>query len=251
MSNDNLLQKTAQRLGVYQESVINKTREFLRVLSNKGSIKCLNENAKTILCFDLASILLGTPFDKETAIKLSGLKKSLYNNNHNTLEKVLDLNKQLSISELCVQMSCTVVKDIAEDIFDKYKNFDNKIKDLNHPQYAAAAVFTACKLKHVGVNKSQFATVSRLKPAQWKELTEEFKKFAETIGMTGGKKRQKANENKNEEEMFVEVVSAADYKPEVVASNPIRGMAVYLCLSYCLIVLRGDFKPAQLASGTS
>lgn len=34
------------------------------------------------------------------------------------------------------------------------------------------------------------------------------------------------------------VVSAADYKPEVVGSNPTRGMAVYLCLSYCVIVLR-------------
>lgn len=82
---------------------------------------------------------------KETAIKLSGLKKNIYQNNHNIIEKILDLNRQLTVSELCVQLSCTVVKEIAEEILTKYGSNDNKIKDLTHPQYVAAAVYTACK----------------------------------------------------------------------------------------------------------
>ncbi|KAJ8949257.1 hypothetical protein NQ318_022770 [Aromia moschata] len=52
-----------------------KQKEFLRILLTKGSVKTLSESAKIVLCLDLSTSFLGISFDKETAIKLSGLKK--------------------------------------------------------------------------------------------------------------------------------------------------------------------------------
>lgn len=78
-------------------------------------------------------------------MKLSGLKKSSYQSNLHVIETLLNLDKPLTVSELCVQLGCTVVKELAEEILDKYRLSDNKIKDLRHPQYAIAAVYTACR----------------------------------------------------------------------------------------------------------
>ncbi|KAJ8935423.1 hypothetical protein NQ314_012843 [Rhamnusium bicolor] len=141
----NVLTDTAERLGIQDDSTIRKAKEFLRVFQSKGSVKTLSDIAKTILCLDLASSYSGICFDKDTALKLSGLKKSAYQNNLHTVEKVLELDKPLTISELCVQFNCTVVKDLAEEILKKYKATDNKIKDLGHPQYVTASVYAACK----------------------------------------------------------------------------------------------------------
>lgn len=61
------------------------------------------------------------------------------------IEKVLDLHKPLTISELCVRLSCTAVKDLAEDILKAYKEQDTLNRDFSHPQYVTAAVYTACQ----------------------------------------------------------------------------------------------------------
>lgn len=41
-----------------------KAEEFLRTFQTKGSIKTLNDVAKTVLCLDLSSNHLGRQFDK-------------------------------------------------------------------------------------------------------------------------------------------------------------------------------------------
>lgn len=157
------LKATAERLNVYDESVLkynfffllyflkytvlfsSKAEEYLRVYQSKASIKTLNDQAKTVLCLDLAAKFVGRGFDKEAALALSGLKKSLYQNNLNTVEKLLEVDRGITISDLCVQLGCTSIKDDAELILNKYKQLDKKIKDIDHPQYAAVATYLACK----------------------------------------------------------------------------------------------------------
>lgn len=73
------------------------------------------------------------------------MKKSAYENNLHIVEKVLDLDKPLTIAEVCVQLNCTGIKELAEDIYNKYKAADCLNRDYTHPQYVMAAVYAACK----------------------------------------------------------------------------------------------------------
>ncbi|VEN37449.1 unnamed protein product [Callosobruchus maculatus] len=193
MSKENSTLKTiSDRLGVTDSTTIKKAEEFLRSLQTKcSSLKVLNDSAKSALCLHLAASFLRNGFDKDAAIKLSGLKKSLYQNNLHTIEKILGLDKQLTVSALSVQLGCTEIKELAEEILDKYRAYDTKIKDFDHPQYVSAATYIACKQKSVKVHKDQFITASRLKPRQWKELVLEFEKFAKSLGLGSLRKNKK------------------------------------------------------------
>ncbi|CAG9820936.1 unnamed protein product [Phaedon cochleariae] len=192
-----MLVKTANKLGVVGPAV-KKAEEFLRTFQAKGSVKVknLSDVAKNILCLDLATTHMSARFDKETAIKLSGLKKPAYQLSLHTVEKILDLDKPLTVSELCVQLSCTVIKELAEEIFEKYKSNNRLSEHIDHPQYIAAAVYTACKLKKVKIQKPQIVEISRLKPQQWKELTIEFEKFALSFGI-GSVRKSKISDPKS------------------------------------------------------
>ncbi|CAG9764770.1 unnamed protein product [Ceutorhynchus assimilis] len=192
-----LLKSTAQKLNVHDETVLKKTEEFVRLYQSKGSIKTLNLQATTILCLDLACLSLGNGFDKEAALILSGLKKSAYQNNLNNIEKILGLDKPISITDICVKLGCTVIKEDAEKILTRYQKLDNKIKDLEHPQYVAAATFVACKAKKVSIDKSKIVTLSRLKPSQWKELISMFESLG--LGKTSPRKKTKGPSAKDDE----------------------------------------------------
>ncbi|KAL1501646.1 hypothetical protein ABEB36_006940 [Hypothenemus hampei] len=169
-----LLKTTAQRLNIHDDSVLNKIEEFLRLYQSKSSLKTLNDQTKIVLCTDLASQHLGKAFDKETALALSGLKKSTYHNQLNTLEKILGLDRTLSISDVCIQLGCTAIKDLAKDYLEKFRNLG---KDLDHPQYVAAAIYFACKSKKIALDKQKLISISRLRPSQWKELLSSFEKL--------------------------------------------------------------------------
>lgn len=70
---------------------------------------------------------------------------TLYEKNYNFIEKSLQLNEVLNIPKLCVKLNCSEVKDLAEMIIYKYKSLNVMHDDLNHPQYNAIAVYTACR----------------------------------------------------------------------------------------------------------
>ncbi|ENN80440.1 hypothetical protein HUJ04_013491 [Dendroctonus ponderosae] len=182
-----MLKNIAEALNVYQDSVLRKTEELLRLLQAKSSIKSLNNQAKSVLCLDLASQCLGVSFEKDAALALSGLKKSAYQKSLNTLEQILGLNKVLTVSEACVQLSCTAVKDDAEDILSAYKQQRDGLEDWEHPQYAAAAVFLASRAKKLSIDKQKIVAMSRIKPSQWKELLSSFKNLEISNGRQLGK----------------------------------------------------------------
>lgn len=75
---------------------------------------------------------------------MSGFRKSAYQNHLNTLEKLLGLDKKLSVADVCIQLGCMSIKDDAEAILSQYQALD-KVNNVEHPQYVAAATYLACK----------------------------------------------------------------------------------------------------------
>ncbi|KFB36510.1 hypothetical protein ZHAS_00003645 [Anopheles sinensis] len=182
-SNNKLLQQLIQKLGLAShESVLPKSTELQRLLdirSSNGMMTNLGDYAKATICIDLASSLLGLPFDGEMALKLSGLRKTAYNNGRRTLEKILDVNKTIGINEICVQLGLSQVQKDACGLLEAYKRYagGNSDIDFAHPQYAAMAVFQACKRQKVKPPKTKLVPFSHLKPAQWALLEKNWEQF--------------------------------------------------------------------------
>uniref|UniRef100_A0A182K810 Origin recognition complex subunit 6 n=1 Tax=Anopheles christyi TaxID=43041 RepID=A0A182K810_9DIPT len=188
-----LLHQLIQKLGLANyESLAPKATELQRLLeirSSSGMLSNLGDYAKVTICIDLASSLLGLPFDNDTAMKLSGLKKTAYANGRRTLEKVLDINKTLGIGEICVQVGVTQVQKEAATLLEAYKQYaagghQGEI-DFTHPQYATMAVFQACKRQKVKPPKTKLVPFSHLKPAQWSMLEKNWEKFLASAAVVG------------------------------------------------------------------
>ncbi|XP_053671016.1 origin recognition complex subunit 6 [Anopheles nili] len=180
-----LLLQLIQKLGLANhESVAPKTTELQRLLdirASGGLLANFGDYAKVTLCIDLASSLLGLPFDGETALKLSGLKKTAYANGRRTLEKILDINKVIGIGEICVPLGLSQVQQDATKLLEAYKRYTTGTGqseiDFSHPQYAAMAVFQACKKQKVKPPKTKLLPFSHLKPTQWSMLEKNWEKF--------------------------------------------------------------------------
>uniref|UniRef100_A0A4Y0BRP8 Origin recognition complex subunit 6 n=1 Tax=Anopheles funestus TaxID=62324 RepID=A0A4Y0BRP8_ANOFN len=203
-SGDNkLLHQLIQKFGLASyDSLAPKATELQRLLeirSSSGTMTNLGDYAKVTLCIDLASSLLGLPFDNDTALKLSGMKKASYANGRRTLEKILDINKTLGIGEICVQVGLSQVQHEAATLLEAYKRYAAQGQgetDFTHPQYATMAVFQACKRAKVKPPKTKLVAVSHLKPAQWTLLEKNWDKFLATVPV--GKQLGKPQEAREE-----------------------------------------------------
>lgn len=210
-----LLLQMIRKLGLAEnEQLVPKSTELLRLLEIKssGASTNLGDYAKATICIDLASTLLGLPFDTETALKLSGLKKTAYANAKRTLEKILDINKIVGIAEICIQLGLSQVQRDATNLLEAYKRFagggGGVEIDFTHPQYATMAVFQACKRQKVKPPKTKLVGFSHLKPAQWTLLEKNWEKFltnaAAELKANKAKQSSKTMEAETAEEVVLE-----------------------------------------------
>lgn len=116
------------------------------------------------------TVILYTYYLQETAVKLATVKKSVYANYKQTIEKLLNLTDTVDVNGLCVQLGCTSVRELATDIlelvcknsskvlkthvpflflytieFHCHLSFRLQICDGNTPQFVCMAVYQACK----------------------------------------------------------------------------------------------------------
>lgn len=113
-------------------------------------------------------------------------------------EKLLDLNKLVGVNDICIQLSLNQVNQKAEELLELYRKVmtaeQSSDIDVSHPQYAAMAVFMACKLSKQKVSKPKLMPFSNLRPAQWQQLEQRWEKFiAKHYNEAMDKKLQKQN----------------------------------------------------------
>lgn len=180
--------------------------EFLRLLQLKSSIiSSTTDTSRTVICLDLATQFHGTheSLDSGELLKCSGLKKSAYLSTKRMLEKALDLNHKIGINEICLKLGVSEAKKDATAILNKYQNYccttDKINDDFSHPQYAAVAVYCACKRLKVKVQKQKLIGESLLKPQQWTALEKRFEKLLEMEGTTGKKGNSEVSKSNEKE----------------------------------------------------
>jgi origin recognition complex subunit 6 len=157
-----------------------KTEEILRLLSLKSNSKIsdMGDYARSIICIELATTALGQNFELATAYKLAGLKRNAYTNNKRLIEKLLDLNNCIGINEMCVKLGLNQVQQTAVTLLNQYGVTGKKAhEDLEHPQYAAMAIFFACRQHNLKPPKQKIMPLSHLRPSQWTVLESVWEKW--------------------------------------------------------------------------
>ncbi|XP_070501102.1 origin recognition complex subunit 6 [Chironomus tepperi] len=176
------------KLGMnHNDRLISKAIEILELIKAKSSeiLKHMNENAKVILCLDISCELLNYPFaETSLAIQQSCLKKSIYNKNKKILQKVLDLNKKLTIDEVIRKLSITHtnnVEKLAKEIFKDYmKQQTYEDQDIN-PAVFVMSVYFACKYENVKVLKKNVLNLSNLTHSQWGTMEKSWEKWTSSF----------------------------------------------------------------------
>ncbi|XP_047330672.1 origin of replication complex subunit 6 [Impatiens glandulifera] len=163
------------------KQVIRKAGEFRRLcdLQFDSSTIGVGEICKAIICLEMAALRFDVIFDRENAVKLSGMSDKAYTRSFNSIQNGLGIKSKLDVRELAVRFGCVRLIPIVLRGLSQYK--DRFIASLPLSRRASAdftrSVFTAvgfylCAKKHklkldkiklielCGTSESEFSNVS-------------------------------------------------------------------------------------------
>ncbi|XP_063217355.1 origin recognition complex subunit 6 [Bacillus rossius redtenbacheri] len=172
--------------------VLKKAEELLRLLELKTASGCslaISEACRAVICLDLAAASLGVRCEKAGAIKLSGVKKPVYLCSYHVVKKLLGLNEQLHVKDLCVRLDVEEAASLASQLVDSF--LAEKPSDSHHPMYPTVAVLAACRHLKLRVDKRNLVEMSGLKRSAFDSLFAEFGKILERVAPPGNRMAKK------------------------------------------------------------
>ncbi|CAH9091897.1 unnamed protein product [Cuscuta europaea] len=172
----------AKKLGLSENKMlIRKAAELRRQadIQFDSSVIGVGEVCKAIICLEIAASGMGVIFDRQAAIKLSGMTEKAYNRSFNSLQNGIGVKSKLDIRELAIQFGCIRLIPIVQKGLALYKDrFVTSLPpsrrlsaDFSRPVFTAVAFYLSAK-KHklkvdkvklieiCGTSNSEFASVS-------------------------------------------------------------------------------------------
>lgn len=176
------------KLGLQSEVVIRKGHELHRLLHLKTSTCAINisETCQIVICLDLAASVIGVPVERLDAIRLAGVTKKNYTSLCHTIEKLLGIEKHITIKDLCVQFGVSEAMSLAQKILHRYVSEDahGAVVDLSHPVYNVTAVIVACKHCKLKVDRAKLLEMSHIQKSAFLKLANTFEKYAKELHLS-------------------------------------------------------------------
>ncbi|KAF5739244.1 origin of replication complex subunit 6 [Tripterygium wilfordii] len=148
----------ARKLGVAEsKQVIRKAAELRRLCDVQfdSSIIGVGEVCKAIICLEIAATSFQVIFDRNAAIRMSGMSEKAYNRSFNSLQNGLGVKAKLDIRELGIQFGCVRLIPFVRKGLLLYKDrflaslpaSRKASADFTRPVFTAVA-FYLCAKKH-------------------------------------------------------------------------------------------------------
>lgn len=95
------------------------------------------------------------------------------------IEKILDLNRPLTVNDICITLGVQELCTKAKELFEVYKKYNIEVTEdeILHPQYSTMAVYQASKIRKKRIPKQKIISMSHLKQVQWTNLEKKWDKF--------------------------------------------------------------------------
>ncbi|GER41422.1 origin recognition complex subunit 6 [Striga asiatica] len=172
----------ANKLGLSgSKHLIRKAAELRRLadIQFDSSIIGVGEICKAVICLEIAASRMEVIFDRQAAIRLSGVSEKAYNRSFNSMQNGIGLKNKLDIRELAIQFGCVRLIPFVHKGMSWYKerflaslpSSRRSGTDFSRPVFTAVA-FYLCAKKHklkvdkfklielAGTSESEFSNVS-------------------------------------------------------------------------------------------
>ncbi|XP_059648853.1 origin of replication complex subunit 6 isoform X2 [Cornus florida] len=152
------LSDIANKLGLSESKhLVRKAAEFRRLCDVQfdSSVIGVGEICKAIICLEIAATRFQVIFDRQSAIRLSGMSEKAYIRSFNSLQNGLGVKNQLDIRELGIQFGCVRLIPFVRKGLSLYKDrflmslpaSRRSSADFTRPVFTAVA-FYLCAKRH-------------------------------------------------------------------------------------------------------
>ncbi|CAN8239102.1 unnamed protein product [Cochlearia groenlandica] len=149
--------------------LLRKAAEFRRLCDAQfgSSLIGVGEICKAVICLEIAASKLQVIFNRQAAIKLSGLSEKAYSRSFNTLQNGVGFKIKLNVKELAIQFGCVKIITTVRAGLSAYKErflaslpvSRRANADFTRPVFTAAAFYLCAKKQKLKVDKNRLIEV--------------------------------------------------------------------------------------------
>ncbi|CAN6881549.1 unnamed protein product [Brassica oleracea] len=149
--------------------VVRKAAEIRRLCDAQfdSSVIGVGEICKAVICLEMAASRLQVIFDRQAAIKLSGMSEKAYTRSFNSLQNVIGVEIKLNVKELAIQFGCVRIIKSVHNMLSLYKErflaslpaSRRANADFTRPVFTAAAFYLCAKKQKLKVDKLRLVEV--------------------------------------------------------------------------------------------
>ncbi|XP_065861420.1 origin of replication complex subunit 6 [Euphorbia lathyris] len=197
------LSEIAKKLGLSDSKhIVRKAAELRRLcdVQFESSIIGVGEVCKAIICLEIAATRFQAIFDRQSAIRLSGMSEKAYSRSFNSLQNSLGVKTKLDIRELGIQFGCVRLIPLVKNGLSMYKQrfiaslgaSRRASADLSRPVFTAVAFYLCSKRHKLKIDKVKLIEVCGTSESEFKSVCTSMKDICHDVfGISKEKKDPK------------------------------------------------------------
>ncbi|KAI3730775.1 hypothetical protein L1987_61952 [Smallanthus sonchifolius] len=161
----------ARKLGLSEpKQVVRKAAELRRMsdLQFDSSSAGIGEICKAIICLEIAANMKQLLFDRQTAIRLSGMSEKAYIRSFNVMQNGIGVKNTLDIRELAIQFGCVRLIPLVKKGLSLYRErfiaslppSRRASADFTRPVFTATGFYLCAKKHKLKVDKNKLIELS-------------------------------------------------------------------------------------------
>ncbi|PIA62651.1 hypothetical protein AQUCO_00200576v1 [Aquilegia coerulea] len=196
------ISEISKKLGLSDIKIVRKAEE-LRRLSNiqfDSSVIGVGETCKAVICLEIAANRMQVMFDRQSAIRLSGMSEKAYNRSFNVMQNGLGVKTKLDVRELAIQFGCVrLIPFVQKGLLLYKKRFIEALPasrrasaDFTRPVFTAVAFYLCAKNHKLKVDKLKLIELCGTSEAEFTNVSTSMKDLCfDTFGISKEKKDPK------------------------------------------------------------
>ncbi|KAK4429985.1 Origin of replication complex subunit [Sesamum alatum] len=172
----------AKKLGLSESKQLMRKAAELRRLADiqfDSSVIGVGEICKAIICLEIAASRMEVIFDRQMAIKLSGMSEKAYNRSFNSMQNGIGVKNKLDMRELAIQFGCVRLIPIAHKGFSLFKErflaslppSRRGSTDFSRPVFTAVVFYLCAKKQKLKVDKLKLIEIAGTSESEFSSVS--------------------------------------------------------------------------------